>query len=1070
MGEGAGRYARRARSTGARGAQAGQAAARGRDAGRPARREPARGPIGAAVAVTGGMGGAGLAGQPGGLGLGHHGGLALGGQSGGDGWVGVDHRVLLGEFWWLQPASQQASGHPWRPRNRHPFTTDPARIGEDRNVDGYAAGMSQREAEVLEMLGAHLSNAQIAGRLHISVRTVESHVSSLLRKFGVTDRRELAELAQTVLAPDAGKPAAPVGLPAQWTSFVGRDHERDAILAALKASRLVSLVGPGGVGKTRLAVEIAREAASSYPSGCAFVDLVPVAEGFVTQAVATLLGVTEEPGQLLDKAVLDHLAAGRWLLVLDNCEHLLTVAAAFAERLLAACPGVTVLATSRERLAAGGERTVPVKPLSLPHDPEEAAESDATVLFIDRARAVAPDFAADRAAVGELCARLDGMPLAIELAAARSASLGLAGLRSGLDDRLRLLAGGRGSDARHRSLRAVIAWSHDLLDDDERAVFRRLSVFAGGFDLDAASAITSNADTAALADLVGRLADKSLLTSANGQGGRWRMLETVRAYALEQLAASGEDATTRERHLRWAAATAGRLEDAAEAGREWRAGFDQVADDLRAALSAVTGAGPDGLGHRLARGLGHLAYARRFLAEAIAHNEAAAARAPDPGQGAADLRAAADVALAAGRGETAFGLLLEAADRALAAGDDGTRAAALACAVIVADRFVASFPDQVPHDRLCDLLGTAEQAAPAGDPTAAALLAAARAWNATGEKESPDPALAAEALAEARRAGDPVLVSGALAAAVAAAREADQLRESYRLIQERATLLDRLPRHDPRAGAEIVDIIHGSADSAAIAGDLPAALASARRGQWDSIVVGRHDLTLGIEVVPLVLQGKFDEALSRAADIWDEWQREGRPASRWIAPASYAALLAHGLRGEEEGSRRWRARVGELVSGSDQAANRSLAGFAAFVDARIALHQGQLERAAGAAAGLGIGSGPWFGARHLQYDSFALAVAVEAAVIQGAPDAAERLAHAAPAAAENRWAAACLARAAGRRTGDAATRLEPLAESVAGWERLEARFERAVTLLLMPGREAEGHSELNALGCAPPAV
>jgi predicted ATPase/DNA-binding CsgD family transcriptional regulator len=923
--------------------------------------------------------------------------------------------------------------------------------------------MSQREAEVLEMLGAHLSNAQIAGRLHISVRTVESHVSSLLRKFGVTDRRELAELAQTVLAPDAGKPAAPVGLPAQWTSFVGRDHERDAILAALKASRLVSLTGPGGVGKTRLAVEIAREAAPSYPSGCAFVDLVPVAEGFVTQAVATLLGVTEEPGQLLDKAVLDHLAAGRWLLVLDSCEHLLTVAAAFAERLLASCPGVTVLATSRERLAAGGERTVPVKPFSLPDDPEDAAGSDATALFVDRARAVAPDFAADRAAIGELCARLDGMPLAIELAAARSASLGLAGLRSGLDDRLRLLAGGRGYDARHHSLRAVIAWSHDTLDDDERAVFRRLSVFAGGFDLDAASAIASDGDTAALADLVGRLADKSLLASANEQGGRWRMLETVRAYALEQLAASGEEAAIRERHLRWAAETAASLEHRAEAGPEWRGSFDQVADDLRAALSASSGAGPDGLGHRLARSLGHLAYARRFLAEAISHNEAAAARAPDPGQGAADLQSAAHVALALGRGDTAFGLLLEAAE---VAGDDRTKAAALAYAVIVADRFAGGLTDEVPNAALRDLLGSAARAAPPDDPEVAALLAAARAWNATGEKDSPDPELAAEALAEARRTDDPVLISGALAAAVAAAREAGQLRESYRLIQERALLLDRLPRHDPRAGAEIVDTLHAAADSAAIIGDLPAALASARRGQGDSIVVGRHDLTLGMEVVPLVLQGKFDEALDNAADMWDEWQREGRPASRWIAPASYAAVLAHGLRGDEQGRQLWLARVSELVSSSDPAAVRGLAGFATFADARIALHRGDLERAVDAAAGPGIGPGPWFGARHLQYDSFALAVAVEAAVIQGAPDAAERLAHAAPAGAENRWAAACLARAAGRHTGDIAS----LEESVAGWEHLEARFERAVTLLLMPGREAEGRAELDALDCPPPAI
>jgi hypothetical protein len=604
-----------------------------------------------------------------------------------------------------------------------------------------------------------------------------------------------------------------------------------------------------------------------------------------------------------------------------------------------------------------------------------------------------------------------------------------------------------------------------MLDDDERAVFRRLSVFVGGFDLDAASAIASDGDTAALADLVGRLADKSLLASASGQGGRWRMLETVRAYALEQLAASGEDAAIRERHLRWAAETAATLEHRAEAGPEWRASFDQVADDLRAALSASAGAGPDGLGHRLARSLGHLAYARRFLAEAIAHNEAAAARAPDPGQGAADLLAAAHVALAAGRGDTAFGLLLETADRASAAGDDGARAAALAYAVIVADRFAAWFADEVPHDRLRELLDAAAGAAPPGEPTVAALLTAARAWNATGEKDSADPALAAEALAEARRADDPVLISGALAAAVAAAREAGQLRESYRLIQERALLLDRLLRHDPRAGAEIVDTLHAAADSAAIIGDLPAALASARRGQGDSIVVGRHDLTRGMEVVPLVLQGKFDEALDHAADMWDEWQREGRPASRWIAPASYAAL-AHGLRRDEQGRQLWLARVSELVSSSDPTAIRGLAGFAAFADARIALHRGDLERAAQAAAGLGIGPGPWFGARHLQYDSLALAVAVEAAVIQGAPDAAERLAHAAPAGAENRWAAACLARAAGRHTGDVAS----LEESLADWEHLEARFERAITLLLMPGREAEGLAELDALDCPPPAV
>ena len=162
------------------------------------------------------------------------------------------------------------------------------------------AGMSEREAEVLDAVGAHLSNAQIAGRLHISVRTVESHVSSLLRKFGAADRRELAGLASAV-----GAPAAAVGLPARWTSFVGREGERATVLAALGEARLVTLVGPGGVGKTRLAVEAAREAASSFPSGCAFADLVPVRDGFVVQSVASVLGVSERPQQPLAEAVLE---------------------------------------------------------------------------------------------------------------------------------------------------------------------------------------------------------------------------------------------------------------------------------------------------------------------------------------------------------------------------------------------------------------------------------------------------------------------------------------------------------------------------------------------------------------------------------------------------------------------------------------------------------------------------------------------------------------------------------------------------------------------------------------------
>ncbi|TDB76132.1 ATPase, partial [Actinomadura sp. KC216] len=381
--------------------------------------------------------------------------------------------------------------------------------------------VSEREAEVLDAVGRHLTNTQIASRLHISVRTVESHVSSLLRKYGVTNRRELAILAsEQHRRGERGEDTGTVtGLPAARTSFIGRGDELAEIEAAAGRSRLVTLLGPGGVGKSRL---VAVAAAASRQGGV-FVDLVPVRDGFVEHAVAAALGLTERPQTELHTVIIERLGRGGTLVVLDNCEHLLDAVAGFADRILAACPGTRILATSRERLGVTGERIVRVGPLPL--------SSHAEALFTDRAMAADPEFAAEPGAVAEICARLDGMPLAIELAAARSAALGASGVLAALDDRLRLLAGGRGADERHRSLRAVLAWSHDLLDAEERGLFRRLAVFAGGFDLDAVLAVTPAATAGAVADVLGRLVDKSLVVKAGP--GRWRLLETVRAFAGE---------------------------------------------------------------------------------------------------------------------------------------------------------------------------------------------------------------------------------------------------------------------------------------------------------------------------------------------------------------------------------------------------------------------------------------------------------------------------------------------------------------------------------------------------------
>jgi predicted ATPase/DNA-binding CsgD family transcriptional regulator len=953
-------------------------------------------------------------------------------------------------------------------RGRHGFATDwlPKRLltGHDGNVGvtAYPAGMSEREAEVLAAVGARLSNAQIAGRLHISVRTVESHVSSLLRKFGVADRRELAELASAVAAaPPAATAGAVAGLPAVRTSFIGREAVLAAVLAALAGARLVSLTGPGGVGKTRLAERVAEAAAPAYPFGAGFVDLVPVREDFVAQAVAAVLGVTERPGQPLETVVREHLARGRSLLVFDNCEHLLEAAAGFVERLLASCPGLTVLATTRERLAVTGERVLPVGPMSLvAAETGGTAGSEAELLFLDRARAADPGFAADPAAVGELCARLDGMPLAIELAAARSASLGAEGLLAGLDDHLRLLAGGRGGDERHRSLRAVINWSHDLLDEPERVLFRQLGVFAGGFDLDAAAAV-ADADRAAVADLIGRLADKSLLVRRRGaDASRWQMLATIRAFALDKLAAVGEEAPVRERHLRWAAATAADLERQLEAGQPWREGFDTVADDLRVALaSSSAGPGPDGVTRRLARGLGHLAYARRFLVEARGHYEAAATHAAGPAESAADLRAAADTGIAEGRGDVAFGLLRQSADCAASAGDGAVRSAALAYAATIARRFAATFPEPVPDDRIRQLVDEAARAAPADDPAVAAQLAVARAW--VGEAMAGQQQ-AADGLVAARRTGDPVLISGALDAAVSAAERVGRLREAHRLNSERARLLSRMPRHDPHCGHEIVDIFHMMTGIAVAVGALPDALVAGLAIGEDDIAGGWPPMTASKPVVPLVLAGRFDEAFAYAERMWQAWLRAGQPAANWMAPATYFLVLAHGLHGDEDGRNRWKDRFAELT-----AVNRSprttprVAEVIAFADARVALHAGDAGAALTAVADVIGESRAWYDGPHWDFGAYTWAVAAEAAVIAGLPSAEGRLTAAQPAGRENDWAAACLARARGRLHGDRGA----LAESVTGWERIGARFERACTLLLLADRAAEGRTELAALGC-----
>jgi predicted ATPase/DNA-binding CsgD family transcriptional regulator len=913
--------------------------------------------------------------------------------------------------------------------------------------------ISEREAEVLNALGERLTNAQIAQKLHISVRTVESHVSSLLRKLGAADRRELAlrsgapPVWPTPVFEPSPEVARVVGLPATWTSFVGRTAELGELSQALSSNRLVTLVGPGGVGKTRLAVVAASDNAGLFAGGGAFVDLVPASPEFVLHAVAAALGVVERPQDSLEQVVHERLREGRLLLVLDNCEHVLGAAADLVRSVLASCPDVVVLVTSRERLGIPGERVVPLSPLGLTALTDSGDESEAARLFADRAGRAD----ADPAVVGEICRRVDGMPLAIELAAARSSSLGLDGLLAGLDDHLRMLSRSGSAGDRHGSLRTVIDWSHQLLDDAERETFRRLGVFVGAFDLGAAAAIATDGDTALASDLIGRLTDKSLLVHVrHASGSRWQLLDTVHAYAHEQLEASGEADGVRSRHHAWATATARHLEQSLDS-TDWQERFDAVAGDLRSALRAPRSLSAGSDAFDLALSLGHLTYARRFLVEASHHFEAAVARAPDAASEVLALRTAANAAYAEMRGEAAFNLLQKAFVCASTAGDNRVAAIIQADAAALAGRCPALFATPLSRERILALIDQANDLAPAGDLEVATHIALASAWDGERGSTVPTDAKAREALARTAEFGDPTLISSALDAAGAAASHDGHFKEASRYALERLQLLDRLPRHDPRVGGEIADIFHMASESAVGAGELGAALASARSSYDDDTNQGLPQFAATHLLPPLVLRGEFDEAVEQAMVMRQGWERAGRPPAGWMSPAFFATALVHGLRGDEDGYARW-TELGETI------ARITGSSCSTYFGCRAALHRGAIEQVRTLETALESCS--------VHYDAYLEAVRVETDVIDGSDGVEERLAIAQRLAPENNFVAAQLLRAEGRLRHDETA----LKDSVAGWEAIGARFERACTLLLLPDRVDEGTAELAALGCTPPGA
>ncbi|HET6951134.1 MAG TPA: LuxR C-terminal-related transcriptional regulator, partial [Acidimicrobiales bacterium] len=802
------------------------------------------------------------------------------------------------------------------------------------------AGVSEREAEVLDLVAARATNAEIAARLFVSVRTVESHVSSLLRKLGVADRRALADLAGPATRtgggnggtgpPDTRLPART--LPVPLTSFVGRSAELADLVAAVGRNRLVTATGPGGVGKTRLATAAAAELAGARPDGVWFVDLVPVSDPtLIASTVSAALGLDDPRGRTVEEALLSHLSDRQALLILDNCEHLVDGAAVFVERLLGRCPGIHVLATSQTRLMLPFEWAFPVPGLSLPGGAVEG-EGDAVALFVERARqaGVADPSPADRRRIGEICRRLDGVALAIELAAARVASLGLDGIERGLSERLRLLAGGSRIDERHRSLRSTIDWSYALLDPADQALLRRVGVFHARFTAAAAAAVAGFApvDAAAVTDGLARLAEHSLLVTVPGEPTRYRALETIRQYGTDLMGDEpppDEDATAaseldaaRRRHLAWATAAIAALDEWTDVGLadalaradempRWRADFDRVADDARAALRwAHDVPALRAEAAALATGLGSTCFGRGLLGECLHRYEQAADLADDPATAVDLLLSAAGAGTCRHVGGEALRLWRAAADAAVAGGEPGLAAYALARSAELLNRGPGIIAAQPPPGTLDALLSEAEPLA-AGAPRAQIAILTARAFD-LPETDAAAREAAERAVAAAHDLGDPLLESGALDALSAIHLGRGDVPAAVAAVTARLDLLARV-RPAAHNGMEISDGYAMASEIALTAGDF----AAARRYADTLAALPFHSeeghLATSRRMSVDALAGDLARVLVDAERFRSGWERAGRPVATSLGKGAYAVTMVHGLRDDDEARAEWFAVV-----------------------------------------------------------------------------------------------------------------------------------------------------------------
>jgi predicted ATPase/DNA-binding CsgD family transcriptional regulator len=530
-----------------------------------------------------------------------------------------------------------------------------------------------------------------------------------------------------------------IGLPVGVAAFVGREGERAKVADLVADARVVTLTGTGGCGKTRLALEVAGDIVSRFSDGACWVDLQGVSDaGMVAAAVGSAVGVHERPGQPLADTLAEYLRKRHLLVVLDNCEHLVEACAELVARLSSACPQLHMLATSRVPLVVDGEATFEVAPLPVPDadagSASRVAVAEAARLFEVRARQVASGFRIsddNASAVAEICRRLDGIPLAIELAAARVRVLAPGQIAGGLSNRFRLLAGGvRGAPARQQTLEASLDWSYDLLDDAQRLGLARLSVFAGSFELDAAEAVMAGdgIDRDDVLDLVAALAEQSMLEVVERHGrARYRLLETIRVYARQRLSELDDLARVRDRHLAFHVLLAGRADKGLSGGHPepWMARLAGDLDDLRAAMDWAAESGD-------LRGLVDITepivrfWFERGLSEEVRRRLHEAADAPRAAEDerVRGLTTAALLALVGNEPANAFRSASQAADAARAADADGALALGLSVRAQAGAVSGLSTSEQV-HSDVEEAVASAEQC---GDAATQVYVLAISGW------------------------------------------------------------------------------------------------------------------------------------------------------------------------------------------------------------------------------------------------------------------------------------------------------------------------------------------------------